>query len=205
MKRALVGALVALVLLPLAARAQDRDWNRTGFYVGLLGGYDATVLQTNGVDLGDGKLMAGAFAGFNARLTPDLVVGVEGDWLFTDVAGQTSNGITTLTSGSQHLASIRARVGFPMGPALLYVTGGPAITESHVGATNGILSIADKDWLIGAALGGGIEAEVSRTLFARLEAIHYMFPDNTVALGPDLFKTENQQTVIRVGLGFKLN
>lgn len=190
---------------PSRVRAQDAtpEWNRTGFYVGAVAGYSTLVLEAEGIDLANGKLMVAPLIGFNARVSPQLVLGVEGDWVFTDVgASSTVDGITVTTS-SRHLISLRARAGMPVGPALLYVTAGPAWQHSKL-TLAGEGSVTDSTWQLGGVAGGGIELELTRSLAVRLEALHYIFPRDGAPL-EDFLRSDNQQTTARAGLVFKLN
>lgn len=191
--------------IPASSDAGGPRWNRTTAYVGLTGGYDLAALQSDTFTFADNSLFGGAFAGFNARMGDQLVVGIEGDYLVTDIKGASGDGTVTITASTRYLATIRARVGVPVGPALLYVTGGPAFTQSKVAVTDGEMSGAAKETLIGGAFGAGVEAELTKSLFVRLEGIHYIFPDKGVPFGSEMLNTENQQTTVRLGVGFKLN
>jgi len=84
MRAKLLGAVLAALFAPLAlaadidragkvaaptvARADEPAWNRTGAYVGAVGAYDISILQAEGFDLANGKLMAGALIGYNWRV-----------------------------------------------------------------------------------------------------------------------------------------
>lgn len=216
--RKVLGALCALVVLAVPALAADKGgpayiepapapaspYHRSGFYVGVLGGYDSQRLKADDFKFGDGSLMAGVMGGYNANVG-GIVLGLEADYLFTGVSSSSTAGGVTVKAANHFLASVRARAGVPIGPALLYVTGGPAFTERKAALMTGPFVSEFKDLQVGAALGGGLEAELTRTLFVRLEAIHYWFPDKDVAGAAGTFTSADQQTTVRVGLGFKLN
>ena len=149
-------------------------------------------------------LPGGIFAGFNVRLG-DAVVGLEADYLLTDIQGSTTDGVVVVTAKTKYLASVRGRVGMPIGPALLYATAGPAFTEHKVAVAGPVESLSS-ELLIGGVFGGGIEASLTKTLFVRVEGLHYIFPDKDVACGPScFFESKDQQTTVRLGVGFKLN
>lgn len=205
--RAILAAIAAcLMLAATPAQAEppshpDRSWHRTGFYVGVAGGYDIAQMQAETFKFADASLMGGGLVGVQVRL-PDIVVGIEADYMFVDVKASLGGGSPTLTASASFLASVRARVGVPVGPALFYITGGPAFTENKLA----VAGSADKEFLTGGVVGGGVEAELTRTLFVRLEGLHYMFPDKDVTLTPvGLFESQNQQTTVRLGVGFRLN
>jgi len=216
MRFKLLGVALAMLLAPLAyaadipgsggiaAPVQAQDHNRTGMYVGLLGGYDITVLETEGVDLSNGKLMGGAMLGWNFRVAPGFMLGLEADWMFTGISANKSDGEVSLKASTDHLISIRARAGVPMGPALLYVTAGPAWQQAKTTVGEGEEAVSERSWQLGAAFGGGAEVELSRAFALRLEALHYVFPADGAPLN-ELFDSENQHTTVRVGAVFKLN
>jgi outer membrane immunogenic protein len=177
---------------------------RSGAYVGLVGGYDIAQAQADTFKFSDAAFMGGAFVGFQTRVN-GVVIGLEADYLLTDIQATTGMGSVTINAKTNYLASVRARLGVTAGPALLYVTAGPAFTEHKVNATDGSMTIASKDFLVGGVFGAGVEMELTRTLFVRLEALHYIFPDKTVGNGVDFFNSKDQQTTARIGLGFRLN
>ncbi len=210
-----IGLMVSAIA---SVNAADPSWNRSGLYVGALGGYSAADLKaalddgdgTSGkFKLSDGKLFAGVMAGYNARIAPDLMAGIEVDYMFLDVKGTRSDENVSVTATSNYLASVRGRVGVPLGPALIYATAGVAFTNQKLFGEvcgDGCVSASKSDMLVGGALGAGIEAELTRSLFVRVEGIHYWFPDkNTLSEGDATLKSGQSQTVGRIGLGFKLN
>jgi outer membrane immunogenic protein len=223
--RRLIGAVVTaalfilLVTLPVAAadkggyltppRVEEPPpgplWNRTGAYVGLVGGYNSAQLQAEDFKFGETAALGGAMAGFNVRLD-GVVLGLEGDYLLTNIKGSVTDGVATVQADTRFLASLRARAGLPVGPALLYATAGAALTEHKVTASDGMGGTSvSKDLLVGLVVGAGIEAELTRTLFVRLEGLHYIFPDKSLPIGSSFFESKDQQTTVRFGIGFKLN
>lgn len=215
--RAMIRAAVAACLLLVAwpADAADKNGpsqlfddiqappaihNRTAFYVGAVAGLDVAQFEVEGFKFSDAAWLAGGFTGINIRLpSSPFVIGIEGDYLFTDIKA-TPGAVVVATT--HYLASVRARAGVGMGPALLYVTAGPAFTDRKF-----TTAVTDKDFSVGAAMGGGVEAEVTKALFLRLEAVHYAFPDNdSTSCGAScLYTSKAQETTVRVGVGFKLN
>ena len=219
MRAKLLGAVLAALFAPLAlaadvdragkvaaptvARADEPAWNRTGAYVGLVGAYDLALIDAEGLEAFNGKLMAGAFAGYNFRYQ-GIVLGLEADWMFTGISASHTADDVTIKATTDHLVSLRARAGIPMGPALLYLTGGPAWQNVKLTVSEGKELASEREWQLGLVLGGGIEAELTRALFLRLEALHYMFPADGAPLS-QIFESENAHTAVRLGLGFKLN
>ena len=217
--RRVLGALCALLALTVPALSADKggpifvdgpvapagpNWHRSGFYIGMLAGYDSQQLKADDFKFGETAFVGGAMAGYNWN-AGGLVWGLEADYIFTGVTSKTTTGGFTVSGTNHFLASARARVGVPIGPALLYVTGGPAFTEKKSSLQAGPFVSDSRDLLVGAALGGGLEAELTRTMFMRLEAIHYVFPNKDVGGDAGAFVARDQQTTVRVGVGFKLN
>src|SRR5262245_36348223 len=168
----LIGSVLAASLCPLAYEAdvgkdgkisaspvyaQDtgNQWNRSGAYVVGLAGYDLDVLKVEGLEGWNGKLMAGAGLGYNWRVSQHFLLGLEADWMFTGIS---VNALEELIKASTtHLITVRARAGIPMGHALVYVTAGPAWQDVRLTAGD----LSSREWHLGAAVGGGVELEVT--------------------------------------------
>lgn len=203
---ALMTCAAALVVLAVVARADTPPRTIAAvapqFYVVALAGMNSADLETAGIDFGSNQLMGGAAVGFNLAMPGQgVVLGIEGDFLLTDIEAGISPTLVSISASTNYLASVRGRLGLPAGPALLYVTGGVAFTDHEFKAPGVSL---DKD-LVGGVIGAGIEAELGRTLFVRIEGLHYLFPDQDVSLGGTVFDSQNQQTTVRIGIGIKLN
>jgi outer membrane immunogenic protein len=192
------------ILTASPAAADDVQWNRTGFYTGLLAGYDVSVLQAEGLDLANGKLMGGAFVGWNFRVAPSFVLGIEADWMVTQISAGSSVDEVSIRASTDHLVSVRGRAGIPVGPVLLYGTIGPAWQHARLAISDGVDGVSDRTWQLGLAVGGGAEVELSRSFAVRLEALHYAFPENGAPLS-SILDSENSHTTARVGAIFKLN
>lgn len=162
-KYILTAPVLAVAAAASPAQAQDVDW--TGFYVGVHGAllspdsdWDGTsIFQT--VDGGEGsftvhqqsvainesfsgtELGGGGRVGFNWQ-TGSLVLGAEADatfFSFTKTMTRTAPGTTyTARTHASDVETLRARVGLPVGQALLFATGGIAFSNlSHnLTATN---------------------------------------------------------------------
>ena len=96
---------------------------------------------------------------------------------------------------------LTGRLGWAADRALFYVTGGVAFTEQKIS----ISGESDSKQLVGFAGGGGVEAEITRTITLRLEALHYGFDDEAFSIGGDTIEASNEQTTVRAGISFKLN
>lgn len=194
------------MLLPPAESQAPHRWHRTGFYVGAIGGYNVAQLEAAQFEYSQTSLMGGGFAGAQLRID-SYVIGIEGDYLVTDIKATTGDGTVTLTANTRYLASIRARAGVAVGPALFFATAGPAFTEHRVTVIDpvAVMSAKSEDTLVGLAFGGGIEVELTRSLFVRGDVQHYIFRDESLPAGASVFESSNQQTTVRASVGFRLN
>lgn len=191
-------AAAAAALFSFPALAADY---KTGPYAGLTVGYSTSQINADGFALGqDGASVAG-LAGFTFKAA-GLVWGAEGDFGWGNVASSYTDGANTLKLSGRLQGSARARVGLPVGPALLYGTAGVAARETMIEA-NGVNG---SDWLIGYVAGGGVEIQLTNTVQLRLEALHYGFPDAKITLDNiGTAKFDQQDTVVRAGITFGLN
>jgi outer membrane immunogenic protein len=123
-----------------------------GFYVGAMGGY-ATV-DGGGFDGG----FAGGTVGYNWQQGP-VVFGIEADAAWADLS---ANGFVPGVLGSfnskiEDMGTVRGRIGYAFGPALLYATGGYAWAENKLTNTFGPFSTSDSQFLNGWTVGAGVE------------------------------------------------
>jgi outer membrane immunogenic protein len=177
-----------------------------GAYVGVTGGYSAAVFEAEEIDFGGQDPFVGVYTGYtfatrNGGGQLGWMFGIEGDYLLTSIETAQQEGGFSLKADSDYLASIRARAGVTWGPVALYTTGGVAFMEQTV-TINGAKDSKD---LVGFAGGLGAEAEITRTLTIRLEALHYRFDAEDFNVGGDTIEASTDQTIVRAGLGFKLN
>jgi outer membrane immunogenic protein len=235
---ALLGALAVGNMVPAMAadlggsikdapayQEPERRFSWTGLYLGAnVGGAwangDATYSQAGfGGFSGSSEkssVIGGGQIGYNWQ-AGQLVVGIE-----ADIAGQNlgeslaaTNGITiaSLESKSRWVGTVRPRVGYATGNALLYITGGLAYgsvkhnySETIGGASR---SFSESDTRAGWTLGGGIEWALNRNWTIGAEYLHIdlgstslsapaagVFPASTA-------KFEDREDVIRAKLNYK--
>lgn len=166
-------------------------YNWTGFYVGLHGGYaagDVVVRDTNGgVNPGPfGYTTNGGFGGgqigFNWQ-TANLVLGIEGDIAYLANNGKGIIGSANaaahqdLTLGNGALADITGRVGYAIGPVLLYAKGGGAWFSGSAGqkTTNPGYETTGTGAFTGWAAGAGAEYKLLQNVSIKAEYLHYDF------------------------------
>jgi outer membrane immunogenic protein len=156
----------------------------SGFYVGAyIGGVfsdEVAVSLSNGgqtfaaeADFND-TWLAGVHAGYNWQRS-NIVFGVEGDWSVLgdrDYRPATTGGREPIEEN--WLASVRGRLGYAAGSALVYATGGVAFlnTEFRVPVDG------NDETLTGWVVGGGIDYKLRENVSIGLEALYYSIEDN---------------------------
>lgn len=171
----------------LYAAGFPTDW--TGFYAGVNAGYGlghedqvdlSAFPDTTPTDVGavtaEGWL-GGVQAGYNLQ-AGHFVLGVEADLQAADYTGRslaTVGGVTAdATTRVDWYGTVRPRLGYAMGDALIYATGGLAfggldasIAATGIAGFNGTLVTPDLAW--GYTLGAGAEYALSDQISLRGE------------------------------------
>jgi outer membrane immunogenic protein len=148
-----------------------------------------------------------------------FVLGIEGDWSWTDISKQTTGytGSTgsTIQSKFDWFATVRARAGWAYDNILLYATGGVAFLNAEhnaqyvyspymCGQSGGYYSCT-KDTETGFVVGAGIEAMIWQNWSVKLE---YLFLDMPTKVVSDPILTNTNYTwndsmhVVRLGLNY---
>jgi outer membrane immunogenic protein len=229
----------------------------TGIYIGVNGGYgwsNGTVTESPFQSFPGPAVVPQAFvgqnvtgpvfgvhAGYNWQWAA-LVLGAEGDF---DGAGMANSSQVTLPDpllggggtaadgfmahqNISYLASIRGRVGYALGPNLVYVTGGAAWeslrtnvllstdTAAGIGSESGVANLNNSTrsgWVVGT----GYEWMITPNWLVRAEYLHYAFSGGnavadtvpcgiggpTAACGGSISSSTNNVDVVRVGLSYK--
>ncbi|MGZ3328937.1 MAG: outer membrane protein, partial [Xanthobacteraceae bacterium] len=213
------------------------DW--TGFYVGGNAGYGAgrnassigrtvppfPVTTPELFAFAPSGWLGGVQAGYNWQVARNWVFGVEADYQFasqTDAACLMSCELTfgdgaTAQQTLSWFSTVRGRVGYANGPALLYLTGGLAMAglRTDVQSTSSGLTTAASfnHTRTGWAAGGGIETALGDNWSGRVEYLHMDFrgvSDSFLSpspFTPSLTTTVSsalQSDMIRVGLNYRL-
>jgi len=234
MKKRLIAAsfLVGVVAIDSATAAGPRAKSATeasaapaiaytwsGFFVGAHAGYGsghsheaAPVFGTQiNFDISGG--LAGAQIGYNWQ-AGGWVFGVEADGTWTDINGDTRcpNPAFTCAANVRELATLRGRLGWAVGPALLYATGG--LGHANVRYTTGIAAVGlpgfgiINDYRVdrwGYAVGVGLEYGLAANWSAKIEYLHHGFDDITApagALGPPIVLGLSVDTV-KAGVNYR--
>jgi outer membrane immunogenic protein len=195
------------VMAPPAAAFTD-DWS--GVYIGAhFGGAwqsapDWTYFNpNNGARFSltpAGKLGAagGLQGGYNCRLAPRWLLGIEGDIAWISLAQTRTvptigpGSFATMSASNHWLASVRGRLGFiAWSNALFYVTGGAAWANAEyrghmtriIGASTFVADAASTMTKGGWVLGGGAERMIGQHVVLSLQYLYYSL-DNTTLTGP---------------------
>jgi outer membrane immunogenic protein len=219
---------------PVKAVPTDYIWD--GFYIG---GYygdavsqssvktpdptDATnpASQPGEVNVNDHNYTAGVTAGFNWKVSPNFLVGLEGDlgYLGIDRTFKEWNDDIFTGEKADWYGTARARAGYLTGPSLLYVTGGAAFvrtTDTFGGAISGIggagptlLGTASTTTRVGWTAGGGIETKLSRNWSAKTEYLYIDTGTNSFIGNPSAFNTNTTFShnlhVFKSGVNYNLS
>lgn len=154
----------------------ESDWD--GFYGGLVGGLHSGVVTPGGFDF-DG-MSYGGFAGYNFQ-KGDMVVGAE-------VAAQRGTlDFAPPTLTMDMMVDAKVRVGYSMGDALLFASGG----YSTVGTTGGF---AAKGWNTGA----GLDYAINDKVFVGAEYVYRNLPTAV----PAIFSATSHSGQLRAGIKF---
>jgi outer membrane immunogenic protein len=171
----------------------------TGFYVGANGGYGVGDLTNSRFGAPSGGLVGGT-AGYNYQIG-QFVAGVEGDLDWADMTKSGTNAIGAYKSDVSTLATARARAGFAVDRALLFVTGGYAGAEMK-DTYAGIGS--QSDWRNGGVIGAGLEYAFTNNISAKAEYLYAPLTDKTYFGGTaGVEKSGVDMSLVRAGLNYK--
>lgn len=218
-------ASALLVSFASAASADSPNW--TGFYIGAsVGGssyavdwHDATLPGgPTIIPLGDNKisgLIGGIHAGFNYQWQK-VVFGAEvsGSLVSGDKTSvMTGNPALGVRHSLEQLSTMRVKLGYDVGPALVYVTGGLAHQKAEHSAIflatgnpygSGVYKDSDWGWVAGLGLAYAVTPRVS----VRVEGLRHQFGE--IIVGPsqlnDPFRGDNrlQRSVDTLTVGFNV-
>jgi outer membrane immunogenic protein len=208
-------------------------YNWTGFYIGGNVGYGwgtskpGTISFYDPIDTFQGSqlginaspkgVVGGVQAGYNYQIN-SLVLGIEADWSASGMKGSVTDvaNAYTATTKIDWLATARARAGFAMDRALIYVTGGVAaghvknelIDSSHSGT---VFTTESSATHVGWTVGGGAEYAVmpnwtvkAEYLYADLGSKEFNFYENGLGGWPRITgKAAVTTSIARVGANFK--
>ena len=183
------------------------DWS--GPYLGVhagIGWADIAHTDTFGagptVDYTVNGGLIGGHLGYNWQFG-QTVIGVEGDWSWSDVSGSTAGPPIPATFDMKSIASIRGRAGWAFDSVLLFATAGVGwadidVTQPPFGSGS--------HWHNGWMLGAGGEWRANDSISVRAEYLYGDFGEESYAIGgaPDLieFKTHTIRATLNWHFGF---
>jgi outer membrane immunogenic protein len=212
------------------------DW--TGFYVGGNAGWGWGESVSTELAPGSGAFptgtvfsrdhsngfLGGVQVGFNYQTPYNLVVGVEGDFDWTDIRGTETTISTvprfvgfssTVTGRIKDIADLTGRIGYAAGNWLFYAKGGVALDRTSSSGVafnaNGTLfettttSTDRSGWIIGA----GIEWGFAPGWSAKIEYNHFDFGSTNLAVNGTVNTTFVSSTekvdVVKGGINYRFN
>jgi outer membrane immunogenic protein len=205
--------------LPMVTKAPARivaqTW--TGCYVGVHAGYgwgrkkwsDAVVGEFDSHST-DGALVGGQI-GCDYQ-TGAWVTGLEAQGAWADIKGDGINAANVAQTDSERidvLASITARLGYAMGPHLLYVKGGVAYAHDRYDfSTLGLVTASGDQDRVGWTVGAGWEYMFAPGWSTKIEYMYYDLGSRDVTLltiaGVPLINEVDQHVhTVKVGLNYR--
>jgi outer membrane immunogenic protein len=202
-------------------------YNWSGIYIGVNGGYGfgtsnwsspaATGFpaSTTG-NFGTNGWLGGGTVGANYQFWGGAVLGVEGDWDWTNLNGTSAAApciavapATGCQTSSNWLGTVRGRAGWALDRVLLYGTGGVAFAPIQTSITNsggGTNSNTEVGWTAGA----GVEFAFAPNWTAKAEYLYVDLNNGscTSACGSPpapAVAAKFTENVIRAGVNFKFN
>jgi outer membrane immunogenic protein len=209
-------AVLALLATSFTAEAADMPrsvyrpapppvayYNWTGLYGGINGGYAWGKSNLFGTfDSSPSGFVIGGTLGYNYQIG-SFVWGIEGDFDYANVKGDTACLGFICETRSNWLATVRGRVGYAFDRFLPYFTGGGAFSDIEVGVP--LLGLNQSSNRVGWTVGGGIEYAFLSSWTAKLE---YLYVDlgrfDTTFTAPFVANNVDfKANVVRVGLNYK--
>lgn len=197
---------------PIYEPVRAGPWNWQGLYFGANAGYgwgNDNGAAFSGGGGGSGALnpdgwFGGGQIGYNAQFNA-LVLGLEADLQGADISDTTtlSGGLTNVTTDIEWFSTLRGRIGYAAGPALLYVTGGWAFADLNQSVIAPGATLTSDDWETGYTLGGGIEWAFAPNWSLKSEYLYVDLGDQTLSSPAGTYTTETDFHTARVGLNYR--
>jgi len=192
-------------------------YNWTGFYIGghLGAGFDGG----NSLGSSNARFIGGVQGGFDYQFATNWVLGIEGQYTFTDRSTNSGAfpGGFTVTDRNGNLGSVTGRLGYTWGPALLYAKGGVGFRDSqNVNVTDSVLGVGvpftANTHDVGYTVGAGLEYMFTRNWSAKVEYQYYNFGRTDVNVlaapvggGAALASYRPDEHEVKVGLNYRFN
>ena len=188
----------------VAAQQASPSWN--GFYAGLnAGGMFGSTSTSFAGPAGPGGLSGvgsgfagGAQGGYNYLLGPVLLGGeidFQGSTYAAGVSGGTGSGPLSTTERTPWFSTMRARIGYPVGSVMPYLTGGAVWGQRTI---DGPFAASANYWTW--TVGGGFEGLLADRWSMKLEYLYMGTP--STSLLPGTVSESTNSNLIRVGVNY---
>jgi outer membrane immunogenic protein len=210
-------AAVTLTVTPLAAHAQSGADPWTGFYAGLNAGGiwsnpSAAIGENNtggGFSGAGGGFVGGVQGGYNYLIGPVVLGGevdFDGSSLSSNLSGGAGASNINARSTMPWFSTFRARVGYPVGSLMPYVTGGAVwghqTLSGYDSAAGGAFNASNN--FLTYTVGAGVEGRLNAKWSAKLEYLWIGTPNTPLSTPATTSISENAVgNVIRVGVNYK--
>lgn len=191
------------------------EW--TGAYVGAQIGYGWGDVDSHDSEIGTGSsdwsdswksngVLGGIHVGYNQAFD-SIVLGVEADLEASGASGSVDSAYAgNIKTKIDVQGSLRARLGYATGPALLYATGGLAVAHFDTKYDDGTTTDDSSNTKAGWTVGAGIEYAFAQNWTTRVEYRYSdfgTFTDNPATDSGYLYPTHVTTQAVRVGVSYK--
>lgn len=179
---------------PVKAPVYRTGW--TGPYIGLHAGYGFGDYDQTGVAVASLEPSGGLFgiqSGYNWQLSPNFVIGVEGDSSW----GSLKDVIAGSSVDIDAMGTVRARFGYAVGNTLVYATGG--LAWIHADSVSPA-SVRDNFYL-GWTIGAGIEYALSQKWSAKVEYLYSNYGSTDIGAG--FIREDFDLHTVKLGINYR--
>ncbi|MGC2629446.1 MAG: outer membrane protein [Rhodomicrobium sp.] len=134
----------------------------------------------------------------------NFVFGIEADIDGAGISGSKTVGTATADTNLDWFGTVRGRVGYAVGAALLYGTGGLAFGGVQDKLTVGATTVPHDTTATGYAAGGGLEYAFNPAWSGKVEYQYIDLGTDTVVNGSDKATFNHDYNTVRVGLNYHI-
>jgi outer membrane immunogenic protein len=225
MKKILLGSVALLALGTASALAADLSprtytkapayvpapiYNWTGFYIGanLGGAFEPDSFGGFAVGGNRSSFLGGGQIGADYQFAPNWVVGLEGQYSWTDLNRTATLGTLAVTDNTRGLGSVTGRLGYTWGPALLYVKGGAGFRDggSATATIAGVpTAVAVNSNTTGYTIGAGLEYMFAPSWSAKAEYQYYNFGNTSFTTPVSAVAFNRDVNTVKLGVNYRFN
>jgi outer membrane immunogenic protein len=193
-----------------AYTAPQAIYNWTGFYIG--GHVGGAFAGGNSLQGSDGRFLGGVQGGFDYQFANNWVIGAEAQYSW--LTGNSSSGVllpggALVNGNTDQLGSVTGRLGYALGPTLLYAKGGYAWRDSpNYGVSFGgtpVTFTTDGNHRDGYTLGAGLEYMFNPNWSAKVEYQYYNFGSTTFTSPASIAgaRFQDDEHTVKAGLNYR--